>query len=179
MTAITFLKITEKKFLWNNPQITFQILPGKQHISVYVCSGTDPNPDWDGSMKKNYDILISFVLTMFLYAYNTLKIRARNMNSSLDTYEKYNMLNSVTILFSLLFYPFTWLVVFGLHGFFSPSELIKFPNYILIHFFQHELVFLWNLYFLVNLFAKSKGLRKAFVRELKLKVEQLACSCRC
>ena len=157
-------------------QIAFQLLPGKQHISVFVCNGSHPGPDWDGRIKQNLDILATFVLTSVLYMYNALKIRIHKMTATRDSYEKHDMINSVSILFSLLFYPFAGLIVFGVNGLISLAELIKFPNYILIHFFQHELIFLWNFYFFINLFAKSKNLRHSMRRELKLKMDQWACS---
>jgi hypothetical protein len=48
----------------------------------------------------------------------------------------------------------------------SPEDLVAYPYYILIHFFEHGIVFLWDVYLLAVYFSNSKSLRAAVYKEM-------------
>ena len=166
-------------------QIVFHRLPGKYHISFYVCSALDPRPIWEEPFKKNHDTVITFCLTIVCYAFNLIRIRLfkkkfpiQTISNSLDNnhlgrvpinqlLDIHSLADSATIFVSLLFYPIVAYVVIGLNVLMSPEELGQYPNYILFHFFSHEMVFLWNVYVLLILFGRSDTMRRAFLREVK------------
>jgi hypothetical protein len=127
--------------------IVFHLLPGKYHISFYLCTGKDPRPAWEEPFKKNYDAVLVFCMTVVCYIVTLIRVRLfkkkdlaqaipnQNVNHNhlglvpiSQLLDLNSLADSATIFVSLLFFPIAGYVVIGMNVFMSPEELAQFPN---------------------------------------------------
>ena len=102
---------------------------------------------------------LHLILTEFLLGW-----RLPQMHQVLD---KNNLAGLATIAVSLGFYCPAFIVLIRINRIADPELLFTYPNYILVHFLHHGIVFIWNFYLLFNYFSNSKQLRSAILREIK------------
>ena len=63
--------------------LTFQILPMKEHINFYICTGTDPRKsDWNAPRKSGYPLLIALTLTIVVYVVTVARLKIRKMKDT-------------------------------------------------------------------------------------------------
>jgi len=165
------------------PYLAFIILPGKNHINWYICSGTDPRPVWSGPVKRNNQTLVIFFLTIACWIVTVVRIiiLKRKTGNSLPTIssivsqnatfktllDKQSLASFATILVSLGFYIPAAVVVVGLNRILTPEDLVSYPNYLFLHFLNHQGIFLWNVYMITIHFYQSKSMRETVWRQMK------------
>ena len=153
------------------------ILPGKNNIFWYICSAVDPRPVWKEPVKRNNQTIILFILTTVFWVFTSVRVWIYKRSTSgvalpqvatlQKTLDKQSLVNMATILISLLFFIPGSLVVVSLNNILQPQDLMIYPNYLLIDFMNHHLIFLWNFCSILILFIKSEHMRTAVYRELK------------
>jgi hypothetical protein len=62
----------------------------------------------------------------------------------------------------------------------DPEHLVVYPNYLLVHFMNHEMVMLWNLLLLLTTFYSRSGLPDIFKPKIPIWVNfGISCNERC
>ena len=137
----------------------------------------DPRPVWKEPVKRNNQTLILFVLTSVIWIFTSVRVRIYKWSESgavlaqvatfQKTLDKQSLVNMATILISLLFFVPGSVVVVSLNKVTEPEDLLVYPNYLLIDFMNHHLIFIWNICTILILFSKSGPMRTVVYRELK------------
>ena len=55
--------------------LTYQMLPGRDLISYYICSGQDPRGNWNEPIRSNKVFAYTFTLTLAVYAVTLVKLK--------------------------------------------------------------------------------------------------------
>ena len=164
-------------------QIVFKILPGREHINFYICSGEDPRQVWDQPVKVNLTFALAFFITLFFYTVTLIRIKLLKLSEPVATisaqiepsvatsnpnlFGKHYLADLVTIAVALTFYAPAIFVLFSINRLMEPESLVMYPNYMLVHFLHHGVTFLWNIYLITNYFSNSKTMRAAVWRKIR------------
>jgi hypothetical protein len=81
--------------------------------------------------------------------------------------DKQSLASFATILVSLGFYIPAAVVVVGLNRILTPEDLVSYPNYLFLHFLNHQGIFFWNVYMITIHFYQSKSMRETVWRQMK------------
>ena len=161
-------------------EFVLQFLPGKEPLTIYICSGNDPRLYDNQNVKKNHPINLLVSTWLFTYCFTLARIRTYKSkeakafaSQSLAQIQKNSVFKqiSTTSLSNLLVILFCMVIIIGgllltihvnsLHY----TQLNVFPNYIIFFFVHHEFPFLILGLFLAIYFYKNKSLRNTVYQE--------------
>ena len=166
-------------------QTVYVIVPGKNPLNYYVCTGRDPTFVQYEPSKKNYPmVLILFVVIVwYLFVFVKIKMFEKKVvqGPSIQTnawtlppvgqvVEKNTLANLGTIALTFsTFLPVS--IVYWFLNNVSPNKLEVHPYFMLLHFFHHGVGFIWNLFLVLIFLSKSSLMRDAICREIKIKFQ--------
>jgi hypothetical protein len=155
-------------------QFVFVILPGRQPISFYLCSGQDPRAFGDdSSIKKNhfFNLILLFTIVIQVavavrFVFHRIKIEWNATYAHTDNFRKeiiVDIILSVGVCVMFLIYVFIVVKINSI----DPSKIGDFPNYLLV--FSLHFGYPWALAASVAIFflAKNGVMRSALIEKLK------------
>ena len=164
-------------------QFVFEaFVSGRPQISFFLCSGIDPRSSWNQKLKVNRQFIIVSLLTIITYIFVVVKVKLFNkedqnlptISHQLQTNERKNkwtlpsishliekqtLVDFASVAITLSFYGPLLSIFFYWNRISDPKKLNQFPNYLIAHFVQYELAFVWHIVVLMKYFGKSKSMR--------------------
>ena len=138
----------------------------------------------------NLTFVLSFCLTLFFYSLTLIRITLSKLSklsepvpvptvsaqvgynhttsyNGQNALEKQYLAGLMTIAVALGFYGPAAFVLLSINRLMTPDKLVMYPNYILVHFLHHGVIFLWNTYLITVYFSNSKTMRATVWREIQ------------
>jgi hypothetical protein len=155
-------------------ELVYQMQPGREPISIYICRGTDPKQFEDQEIKQNYAFKALIVIWLSVYTCSLVRIKMykkqepaptsalQEGQQSLHSVPNQIMKTSLSNLIIILFCFFTILGGLALTVHINNLDYRQMndnPNYHIYHLVNHGLPFLHLGLFLAIWFAKNKSLR--------------------
>ncbi len=163
-------------------ELVYQIQPGRETISIYVCRGTDPGQYADQEMKQNnaFKALIAIWLSFYICSLVRIKMYKKQEPAPPSTMQAGNqhlpsiasqiMKTSLSNLIVIAFCLFTIVggLVITVHiNNLDYRQINENPNYHIYHLVNHGLPFIQLGLYLAIWFAKNKSLRVAVRNEIQ------------
>ena len=151
-------------------QTVFAILPGRNPISFYICSGEDPRLLQQNIEKKNVTLNGSILLTFIAYVFVFVSVKIFQRKIFATTFPQGNQENQTlanlgTIALALTtFLPMVFL--YTVTNQMSIDKLGTYPYFLIIRFFNHGLALFWNSARILIFVSKSKTVRATILREI-------------
>ena len=161
-------------------QTAFTVLPGKNPVYFYICTGTNPLKFKTDQSKVNFPLQGTVVLVFVSFICLFLRVKVFSKHSSAgplvkqnvgwmlppvkDILEKNSMSSLATISFMLLSLLPSWSMHLTIY-ILSVDELSTDPYQIIIHFHHHGHKFVFNL-LIIMLFLSRPAIRRAVIREM-------------
>jgi hypothetical protein len=172
-------------------QSTFEtFVSGRPQIGFFLCSGMDPRPSWKQKLKVNRQFVIISIVTVTAYVFVFVKVKLyKRQEQQLPTIshqrkntwalpsishliEKQTLVDFATVAITLSFYGLLLWIFFYWNRISQPEKLTEFPNYLIVHFVQYEIAFVWHIVVLSQYFRKSKSMRTTI---MNLPREEISC----
>ena len=165
--------------------MAYQLLPGREHINLYICTGKDPRPMWNEPVKVNYALILTLTLTVLFYIATFVRVFALQKKEPVQSVSaqvlpsrwtlpplshylgKHHLASFSTIAVTLSFYIPAAVVLLFLTRLKDPRMLGQNPNYKLVSFLHHDIVFLWHFFLILNYFFNSKAMQLSVIRKFK------------
>jgi len=155
-------------FLSFGTQILYMLLPGKNPINYYMCTGHYPSEIWYQPVKPNWIMLIAGLCGIMLhFVIAFVKFKAADHQEDKNLFSKTS--NSVGIS-SLICVS---LIVPALLNTLEPPELDEYPNYLLLYVLHHYLTQLNLIVIVTAYFYKNMSLRSRLLGAFKNVFEKL------
>jgi hypothetical protein len=171
-------------------QFTYQFLPGRDQLNIYVCSGHLNLSANDSSVKVNYFSRFYLICAIAWYIFAAVRIRrfkkknyvqsiSLNMSQQehtlaqkLGTIFKMSLANFAIIGFALVLIAVSIAVPAYLSNL-DPRLINQAPNYQLFHFSDHGLILVSMFSFTLFFYVKNGTMRKTVLREIRDNLETL------
>ena len=130
-----------------------QLIPGREHINLYICTGKDPRPMWNEPVKVNYTLILTLTLTVLFYIATFVRVFALQKKEPIQSVSaqvlpsrwtlpllshylgKHHLASFSTIAVTLSFYIPAAVVLLFLTRLKDPKMLGQNPYYKLVSFF--------------------------------------------
>jgi len=161
-------------------EFTHQFLPGKDHIAIYLCRGTDPRPFVGQKAKMNIPALMLLSIWLILFFYSLIKIQiykckeplpvalsnqqSQTMPSALDNILKTSLAGFLSV-FSCLLVMAIGITLISYLNKLNYSQMNSSPNYQLLHFTFYSFPFFGLGTYLMLFFVRQKSMRKTILTE--------------
>ena len=173
-------------------EFTYQFLPGKDPITIYLCKGTDPRPYGDQAAKMNVPVILLLVIWLTLFLYSLIKIQiykrkdpllvisnqqSQTVPSALDNILKTSLAGLLTVSCCLLVMAIGITLISYLNKL-NYVQLNTSPNYQLFHFAFYSFPLFGLGTYLMLFFVKQKSMRKTIlieVLEYGVKIKEKLC----
>jgi hypothetical protein len=141
-------------------QLVFTMLPGKNPMNFYLCTGEFPNQLLNEPFKQNVSHIVSGIFSFVTYTYvemSEISLK-KKMKETIDKNTQ-NLFTFTTYGISLiLVLVFVYLPV--RINTLKLKELDSYPNYILVYTLHHYMPQIVQIFIISTLFYKSVSLRK-------------------
>ena len=140
---------------------------------------------WNEPVKVNYTLILTLTLTVLFYIATFVRVFALQKKEPIQSVSaqvlpsrwtlpllshylgKHHLASFSTIAVTLSFYIPAAVVLLFLTRLKDPRMLGQNPNYKLVSFLHHDIVFLWHFFLIVNYFVNSKAMQLSVIRKFK------------
>ena len=155
-------------------QFVFIILPGRQPISYYIFSGQDPrlfgsNTDVKNNCFFKVILLLSVVIQTAVairFIFHRIKMECNANYTHTDSFQK-EIIADIIMSISMFVMFFIYSFLISEMNSIDPSEIRKFPNYLLIFGLHFAFPLALSTLVTVIFYAKNATLRETLLEKVK------------